>query len=438
MTPLANYLVRRLLLSAGVLVALLAATYALARLGDVDPVARYLGVAGGLEGAGGRGGDDLRAYRLEAARLGLDRPSFFFWVAPDHYPDTLSRVLPLARRRQAEAFLRKRYRWPAVEDLQRVVWAEPAPAGLDARAARLATDLGELRASGVPAGVLAALESARSDAVGWPRARWAGARNGLMTHFGQYASGELGYSLQTGRPVGAAVARALGTTLGLGLIGLGLAMALAIPWGLAIARRRARHGAGAIAYGEIAAYVVTSIPGFLLATVVVTLGTGVGRPFPGPGWAPYSEVGLLGWCAQAALPILCLSYGPAAVLALVLAGSLSRGDRVPVREFARVLGLGERRIWWRDMLPLGLVGSTVTTAGMMIPTALGASVVIEYLFNIPGLGRLSLESVLARDWPVVVAVVWLGGLATVVAYTLIDLVNAALDPGYRKLVLRVD
>jgi len=71
---------------------------------------------------------------------------------------------------------------------------------------------------------------------------------------------------------------------------------------------------------------------------------------------------------------------------------------------------------------------------LLVPAFIGGSVVVEYVFNIPGLGRLVFESILARDWPVVLGIVTLSSFVTVFGYVFLDVVNAWLDPRFRKMI----
>ena len=117
--------------------------------------------------------------------------------------------------------------------------------------------------------------------------------------------------------------------------------------------------------------------------------------------------------------------------------SLQQADRIPIRDFARLRGQSERQIWYGDMFRLGLVPSVVTVVGLLVPAFIGGSVVVEYVFNIPGLGRMVFESILARDWPVVLGIVILSSFSTIFGYILLDVVNAWLDPRFRKLTSHV-
>ena len=380
MRPWIGYALRRLLTSAGVLLGVLLLTYGLSRLSDVDPVDRYLEASEELDRSGGSD-SDARRYRAAARRLGVDLPPFFFGLSPKHHPDTLYRVLPLSARETIIAEANKR-----------------------------------LSRNGGTASLL-------------PKLSWYGTPNGFTRFAGGVVSGDFGYSLRDGQPAARSILRALRTTAPIALLGLLLAAALGIVLGVQMAWRR-------LGWLRTACYVLLSSPGFFLSALAVSVFAGRGRLFPGPGWVDASA-GVGEWLAHATLPILILGLPAAAYIALVLEESLLSADRAPIREFARMQGRTEAQVWWGDMLPLGLVPGVVTVVGLLVPSFIGGSVVVEYVFNIPGLGRLVFESILARDWPLVLGVVTLSSFATVLGYLMIDLVNAWIDPRWRKFVVHV-
>ena len=401
-----RYLLRRLITSVGVLLGVLLLTYGLSRLSDADPVYAYLEAQNEF-GNSTRSAGDTRAYSRAARRLGLDLPGFFFALSPKHYPDTLHRILPLARRQQAETLLREGLPWPHIQTYQTTAWS----------AGSLSPD--------------AQLEEAHHQGqLLVPTLRWYGSDNGFVYFMKGLLRGDLGYSSRTGNPVASSLLRALVVTLPIALVSLLLAVVLGILLGLPLARHRWR----ALRLGL---YAFVSAPGFWLATIFVTQLSGRGKPFPGPGWRGATD-SLANWLSHTTLPISILALPAAAYLALLLEEAIRREDRLPLRDFARMQGASERSVWWREMLRLGIAPSLATAVGLLIPAFLGGSVVVEYVFNIPGLGRLVFESILARDWPVVLGVVLLSGLATIIGYVVMDVVNAWIDPRFRKFVVHAN
>ena len=424
-----SYLARRALTALVVLWAVLSVTYALSRLSDADPVYRILGV--GEESVGVAAEDG--AYGRTARRLGLDIPSFYVAIVPAYLPDSMPRVLPLARRAQLASLLADGLPPDFAAEAQLAVWGTAADTLVPAARRRLrqARGVHEIDAAWAAAGAesLYAFGRYTSGPPGGQRLVWRGAPNGYTHFLGGLLRGELGYSLADGEAVADKLARALAVSLPIGLWALLVALTGGLALGLALARR-GWVGVRGLAYALVAA------PGFFLATFAVVALAGRGRPFPGPGWVEPGG-GLAEWLAHAALPVLLLGLPAAAYLGLVLAESLDRGDLLPLRDFARLQGAGEGRVWWGEMLRLGVTPSVTAAVGQLVPAMVGGSVVVEYVFNLPGVGRLALASMLARDWPVVAGVVVVSAAATVIGYLVMDALNAWLDPRWRKLLGRV-
>lgn len=408
----AGYLWRRLLTTLTVLLGIVMITYALSRLADADPVQAYLMQRGELDVSSREQYGDAE-YRAAARALGADLPAFFFGLLPDYYPDTLHRVLPLARRQEAAELLDRGCSWTVVEGYQQDAWS----AGVSPSERQQSRGILQHGcASSLPVATL-------------PRLVWYGADNGAVHFVRNLLKGKLGHSSVNGEPVGHVMWRALRVTLPIGLLALLLSVLLATLAGVRLARFDS-------AVLRAVLFVLVSAPGFWLATLLVTQLSGRGRPFPGPGWRE-AETSLATWLAHAALPLAILVIPAAAYLALLLAEAMRRGDRRALRDVSRLQGVSEPAVWWRDILPLGMVPTMTTAVGLLIPSFIGGFVVVEYVFNIPGLGRLVFESILARDWTVVLGVVLLSGLATVLGYLFIDVANALLDPRFRKYVTHV-
>lgn len=416
-------------------------TFWLSRYASDDPVSAYLAATDDVEQASEA--DDLRTYRSAASMLGQDLPPFFFSLQPSHYPDTLHRLMPLSRKRQAKALLKHGLEWSAIEEVQKTLWTN---SDQFSGALRLGETVSEItytqefpkepifiQGSLADAPLTYANDpsfdlNATREKISWPSLRWNGFQNSFWHFAGGMLRGDFGYSLQTGESVSTRLTRAFRTTFPIALLALILSVLLGTWLGTFMAQRGSN-------WLKRACYVMLSLPGFWIVSFAMTQFSGRGRPFPGPGWMLDGSIS--DWIAHTTLPILILAIPAAAYLALVMEESLQQADRVPIRDFARLRGQSERQVWRGDMYRLGLVPSVVTIIGLLIPAFIGGSVVIEYVFNIPGLGRMVFESILARDWPVVLGVVVLSSVATVFGYVLLDVVNAWLDPRFKKLTNHV-
>jgi peptide/nickel transport system permease protein len=148
----------------------------------------------------------------------------------------------------------------------------------------------------------------------------------------------------------------------------------------------------------------------------------------------HDAMGLLGRWLDTARHLLL----PVGITAFVSLAGMSRYMRSSMVEVlrqdyirtARAKGLPERRILFHHGLRNGLL-PLITILGLSLPDLIGGSVIAETIFSIPGMGRLFYEAVMARDYPVVMALVTIGAFLTLVGNWLADVAYAAADPRIR-------
>ena len=236
-------------------------------------------------------------------------------------------------------------------------------------------------------------------------------------------------SFRERRPVSEIVGDAFPPTALLALLALGLAIALALPIALASAVRPYTpldHGVTVFSLLGI------SLPGFWFALVLILVFT------DRLGWLPASgirPVGTSGFAPGDVWPYLVM---PTVVLALSILPFLVRYARSSLienlgQEYVRVAhakGLSPGHVLLRHVLRNSLI-PVVTVLGLLIPTLLSGSVVVETIFAIPGIGRLALQGALSRDYPVVMTMTVLGSALIVLCNLLTDISYALLDPRIR-------
>jgi peptide/nickel transport system permease protein len=243
--------------------------------------------------------------------------------------------------------------------------------------------------------------------------------------------GDLGRSWsQPGRGVGEILADHLPNTVA--LTGVGLLVQLALGVGLAATSIR-RIGSAAETAVSSLALALHAIPQFCLGLLLLW-------PLAfRAGWFPASGVttapwegggGLLDRLHHLALPASCLGVGGAAAVARLLRVRWSQelGSRYVVAGRAR--GLAERRLLWRHALP-GAAGPLCTAIGLSLPGLLGGAVVVEQVFNWPGLGTVLLEAVSASDLPLLTAANLVFAVLVASGTLLGDLLWVAVDPRVR-------
>jgi peptide/nickel transport system permease protein len=133
---------------------------------------------------------------------------------------------------------------------------------------------------------------------------------------------------------------------------------------------------------------------------------------------------------QIILPVICLAFFPLASSARQTRSSMLEVIRQDYIRTAWAKGLRERVIVMRHVLKNGLI-PVITLKGMSLSHILGGSVLIETVFSIPGMGRLSVEAVLSQDYAIIQAVILLSAVMVVLANLLVDITYGWLDPRIR-------
>ncbi|MGH8056344.1 MAG: ABC transporter permease, partial [Candidatus Entotheonellia bacterium] len=127
------------------------------------------------------------------------------------------------------------------------------------------------------------------------------------------------------------------------------------------------------------------------------------------------------------LPVLMLSYGGFAGLSRFMRSSMLENLRQDFVLVARAKGLAERVVIYKHTLRNSLI-PIVTIMASIIPGLISGSVIIETLFSIPGIGQLSYDAVLARDYPIIMAVFTISSVLTLISILISDLLLTVVDP----------
>jgi ABC-type dipeptide/oligopeptide/nickel transport system permease component len=242
---------------------------------------------------------------------------------------------------------------------------------------------------------------------------------------GQYASfllgvarADLGVSLRTNERVSSAIAARLPATAELAVAAMLVALVLAIPAGIVAA---VWSGTGVDYAAMTLALVGMSMPAFWLGPLLgIVFSVGL-------GWFPVSGRGTL---AHLVLPALTLGVPIAAILARMTRASLLDELREPYAAAARARGLSEMRVVLKHALRNSLI-PVVTVLGLQVGGVLTGAVITETIFGWPGIGRLLIQSIGFRDYPVVQGCILLIALIYVLVNALTDMAYAILDPRIR-------
>jgi peptide/nickel transport system permease protein len=245
----------------------------------------------------------------------------------------------------------------------------------------------------------------------------------FVTWAGHILRGDFGRSISSGEPVSALILSRFGLTAMVVLVAVALATLIAITAGMLAAwRRDTRLDLAVVA----ASTIVLAIPSFWLALLLLLLfGLKLGW-LPFVGFVPFSEAPV-----QAALflvlPIVTLTISQSGVLTRMMRSSAIDVMQLEYVTHARAKGLGEMAVLRRHVFP-NAFAPTLTLVGLTLGHLLGGIAVIETVFTLPGLGRLMVESILARDYPVVQGCLLFTAVVYISVNLVVDLCYPIFDP----------
>lgn len=238
--------------------------------------------------------------------------------------------------------------------------------------------------------------------------------------------GDMGKSLWSGTPVTQAILTRLPVTFELGLISLLIGLFISLPIGIFSAVRQDSLG-DYLARGF--AILCIALPGFWLGTMIII--------FPAKWWGWSPPLTLIKFF-DSPFQNLLQFLPPAIVLGTGLAGVSMRMTRSMMLEVLRqdyvrtawAKGLRERAVVMRHALKNSLI-PIVILIGLQMPVLVGGVVIIEQIFNLPGLGRLLVEAVSYRDYTMIMGIMLFFGLGMVCINLIVDLTYSFLDPRIR-------
>lgn len=458
-----RYLIKRVLLFIPTLLIISLLAFGLSKLAPGDPIGEREDPRLSL-------GDQERIYRETARLWGLDKPVFYFGIASAAYPDTLYRFVLRDQRSALSKLIGQYGNWNEIaayrENLEQTDarWSNPPDAiqsnklsmlrgnlrslYLQHRDARITSILDTLqslinRDSALQAFANADLEQLQSSyeriktnatpgRLLVPDFKWYGVDNQYHNWFMDFLQGDFGTSYIDGRPVASKLWDALSWTLIVNGTAIFIAYLLSIPLGVFSAVRKDTRWDRFI---SVSLFLLYSLPTFWIATMLIVFFT---TPEYGMDWFPSIGVGNLpddasfveqftSAAAHLVLPIFCMTYGALAFISRQMRGGMVDVLQQDYIRTARAKGLPEGKITWKHAFRNALF-PIVTLFASVFPLALSGSVVIEVIFNIPGMGKLTIDSINNRDYPVVYAVLMLSAILTMIGILVADILYAWLDP----------
>jgi peptide/nickel transport system permease protein len=250
---------------------------------------------------------------------------------------------------------------------------------------------------------------------------------------GSFAKGDLGRSLKDEQPVWDKISARLPVTVGIDVLALFITYLFAIPLGVYSA---VRPGSRLDQFLTVTLFALYSVPSFWISVLLIVFfcGGDFFAWFPpaglhaveyDPSW-PWSR-SLADLAYHLALPLFVTTLGSYTELSRYLRSSMLDNARQDFVRTARAKGVPEGSVVFKHILRNSLIPMVTLVAGIL-PGLIGGSVLIESIFSIPGLGQLGYTSVLARDYPVILALFGASVGLTLIGILLADVLLAVVDP----------
>ena len=410
------------------------------------------------------------AYRERARQLGLDKPTFYFSFTSASHPDSLYKIIDRSKRKTLVAYLDRFGNWPlvdqyskAIDALEIALFSIPedqvknekirirqslSQLKINYRDNRVQSELNNIEnivgkdsllqefIGSESNQLLDAFQSMKSnpDPIRRfvPAFRWYGFDNQYHNWFTNFIKGDFGISCRNGQPVVDRMKNALWWTLLLNILSIALAFLIAIPLGVFSAQKRF---SAFDKWSTLILFFLYSLPAFWIATLLVVFFTTpeYGMQFFPPIGLGDTSADLPFWtrfwdrAAHLILPVFCLTYTNLAFIARQMRGGVLNVIRQDYIRTARAKGLSEQKVLWKHAFRNSLF-PIITLIALIFPATISGSVIIEVIFNIPGMGRETFNAIFAQDWPVVFTVLMLTAILTLIGNLVADLLYAIADP----------
>ncbi|MBL7778785.1 MAG: ABC transporter permease [Chitinophagales bacterium] len=483
-----KYVLKRIFYFIPTLAIIALVTFSLSKMAPGDPVKLALGNKdnGGEAGQAAEKIAGEKAYNAMAEKMGLHLPTFYISLSTAAEPDTLYKYTKRAERETLQRLISQYGNWPQIEkyyaNIRKVQYAM-YEVRQDSTTYQPGRELNnqvnglfqlykdeEILASLATMKDAAALSPAFTDAAraikqldesySAVKTNATNAKNyipvihffGIKNQFHRWLFGDkpwffgeeklgqsagflradFGFSYSDKRPVWSKMKDALPWTLLLNFVSIFLAYIIAIPLGVWSARQKGSLADNIITF---ILFLLNSLPVFWIATLLITFLT---TPEYGMNWFPNFGLGdidseMNAWdvfterAVHLILPVLCLTYGSWAYLSRQMRGGVLSVLRQDYIRTARAKGLPDNKVIWKHAFRNSLIPIITIFAGIF-PSAIAGAFIIENIFAIPGMGKLSFEALFARDYPLVFTVMMLSAILTLIGNLVADIMYAVVDP----------
>lgn len=463
-----KYILKRILIFIPTLFVISLVAFALSKFAPGDPVELL------LKGQDSSQGQEASTQRYEevAERLGLNLPSFYFAVSTAAYPDTLHYVVKKSEQEVLNNFIAQYGNWDMISQyylslkaLERQAYKLPSDSTnfeskrtlnkntkdlliheKDNKITKLIDEMQQAVADTTSAAQLAGLVTtvannynnikakATVSNMYIPSLKWYGVNNQYHRWITNFFAGDFGLSYLDSRPVGNKIWDALRWTLIINFFSILIAYLIAIPIGVTTSIRKDTT------YDRITTtvlFILYSLPTFWIGTILIVFFT---TPEYGNALDIFPTGGVTSLSKDAPfmartmdilyhllLPIFCVTYGSFAFISRQMRGGMLSVIRQDYVRTAKAKGLAPNNIIWKHAFRNSLF-PIITLFAYIFPAAIAGSVTIEVIYSIPGMGKLIIDSIFARDWPVVYTVLMFAAILTMVGNLVADMLYAVADP----------
>ena len=408
-----RYLLKRLLFIVPTLVIISVVAFTLSKMVPQDSAMALLN-AQAIEDEN----PDMDLYESAYLKLGLDKPNFYFSILPHNYPSNINSIID---HNSKKLLIRLLKLGVSKADATEIINSSEATALTSSDNEALRQQISN---------------NYKVSSFFYPCFHWHGADNQFHNWFGNILKGNFGESIINGRSAISEVKKALTWTFHMAVIDIIFSFCIGIFLGYLISLKP--EGKKEKFINQLL-YLIYAVPTFWLATLMVIYFTtddygSWTNIFPSVGIDIYPEKTTVQqvWLNihKLFLPILISSLFSIAYLARMLRRSILDEMDAPYIMTAYSKGLEKKQVIKKHALPNALLPVITILAGA-IPATLASSVVIEVIFNIPGVGRLLLNSIRMADWNIVFCIILFIGLVTALSYLIADILYAYLNPKIR-------
>lgn len=482
--PLFGYVMKRIFIFLPTLFAISLITFILISLAPGDPAEAMLNRSSGEGQASDKLAGD-QAYQEIRHRLGLDLPVFYFAPASLADCDTLNRIPQKDQRETLERLIYQYGNWDKVavyhaklKALERTILFTPkdsvtTSALIDLRnevnnlylqqdEASIKNVLAKLKVnaelpalSAVKSGISeaeTAFDEVKNNATTWKRfvpiVQWYGTENqyhrwlfGTAKWFGEeedptkvkgFLRGDFGVSFFAKRPVASIIWDGLWITMLISVLVILIEYLIAIPLGVATARKK---DSKFDSISTTVLFILYSLPSFWIGTLAIFfLCGGDYFDFFPPFGLGDTSVEYDGFFVRAgdllyhlALPLIVASYGGLAFLSRQMRGGMLAVLRQDYIRTAYSKGLDPSKVIWKHAFRNSLL-PIITIFANVFPALIGGSIILEFLFTIPGLGQATYMAVIQKDYPMILTTTMFAAILTLIGYLIADILYAVVDP----------